>query len=131
MTIQNTTGSSSDESKAEEGNLTVDGIWGQATTKRLQEISGTVRDGAVSNQYAVYKNANPGLAAGWDWKEKPSKPGSALIKAVQQMVGVNQDGFIGPVTIKAMQKYWNTVQDGIVSKPSILVKAIQTWANNR
>jgi len=131
VSLQNTTGSNTGGSKTEAGELTVDGLWGQATTKRLQEILGTVRDGVVSNQYLAYKSANPGLAAGWDWQEKPSKTGSALMKSIQKMVGAKQDGYIGPATIKAMQKYWNTVHDGTVSKPSMLVKAIQIWINSR
>jgi len=111
--------------------LTVDGVWGKATTKRLQKILGTTQDSIVSNQYAAYKKSNPGLAAGWDWNEKPFQTGSPLIKVIQKTVGTAQDGFIGPVTIKAMQKHWGTVQDGVVSKPSALVIAIQNWANRR
>jgi len=85
----------------------------------------------VSNQYSSYKKSNPGLVAGWDWKDKPSKTGSALIKSIQKLVGVTQDGHIGPATIKAMQKYWRTVQEGKISKPSALVKAIQAWCNSK
>jgi N-acetylmuramoyl-L-alanine amidase len=35
------------------------------------------------------------------------------------------DGYMGVQTIKALQKYFGTPIDGIISKPSLLVKAIQ------
>lgn len=109
--------------------LTVDGEWGPATTRRMQQVLGTIVDGLVSNQYATYKANNPGLlSSSWQWKSKPGS-GSPMVKALQKLVGASQDGYIGPNTIKAMQKYFGTVQDGCVSKPSALVKAVQTWLN--
>lgn len=114
--------------------LAVDGQWGSATTKRLQTIFGTTVDGTVSNQDAKYKSVNPGLVGGWDWKTKPNGKGSALIKAMQKWAGMttaNQDGEIGPVTIKAFQKKLGTTVDGKVSNPSLMVKALQKWANEQ
>lgn len=108
--------------------LTVDGKWGTATTKRLQEIFGTVQDGKVSNQWSKYKQ--DGCYTGWEWKTSPTGS-SALIKAIQRKVGATVDGWIGTNTIKAMQKYWGTVQDGKISEVSSLVKAIQRWANSQ
>lgn len=116
------------------GALTVDGIWGQTTTKRLQQIFGTTVDGQVSNQYAKYKSKNPGLTSGWDWDSKPNGKGSQLIKVMQAWAGMTAadcDGQIGPKTIKAFQKKLGTTQDGAVSKPSKMVKALQTWANSQ
>ena len=114
--------------------LAVDGKWGKATTKRLQQIFGTTVDGVVSNQHACYKANNPGLVAGWDWEDKPNGKGSQLIKAMQKWAGMpakEQDGEIGAKTIKAFQKKLGTVVDGKVSKPSAMVKALQKWANNQ
>ena len=54
-----------------------------------------------------------------------------MVKALQKLVSATQDGYIGSNTIKAMQKYFGTVQDGKVSYPSLLVKAIQTWLNSK
>ncbi len=110
--------------------LKVDGLWGTATTKRLQQIFGVPQDGIISNQYASEKTRNPGLAgqSGWDWKTKPIG-GSLLIRTIQQKVGVTQDGWIGKNTITAMQKWLGTTQDGIISKPSQMVKALQAWCN--
>lgn len=35
------------------------------------------------------------------------------------------DGYLGPETIKALQKYFGTPQDGIISKPSMMVRKLQ------
>ena len=114
--------------------LTVDGLWGASTTKRLQEIFGTTVDGKVSNQLAKYQYSNPGLKSGWEWLDKPNVKGSQLIKAMQKWAGMAtnaQDGLIGPTTIKAFQKKLGTYVDGKVSNPSAMVKALQKWANNQ
>lgn len=114
--------------------LVVDGKWGKATTTRLQQIFGTPVDGEVSNQWRAYKASNPGLMDGWEWKIKPNRKGSALIMAMQKWAGIpigERDGEIGPKTIKAFQKKLGTVQDGKVSKPSQMVKALQKWANEQ
>lgn len=114
--------------------LTVDGKWGKATTLRLQQIFGTTADGVISNQWSKYKASNPGLRDGWDWKLKPNGKGSALIMAMQKWAGMpvdERDGEIGPKTIKAFQKKLGTTQDGKISNPSQMVKALQTWANKQ
>lgn len=114
--------------------LVVDGKWGMDTTRRLQEIFGTPVDGIVSNQYIAYKPKNPGLVAGWDWKKKPNKNGSPLIKAMQGWAGATGkqvDGFWGNVTAAAIQAKLGTTVDGYVSNPSEMVKALQRWANNQ
>lgn len=120
------------ETEQEKEELTVDGKWGKDTTERLQEIFGTPKDGIVSNQHASYKDENPGLTSGWDWDEKPNGKGSSLIEAMQEWAGMpeeERDGEIGPKTIKAFQKKLGTTQDGKVSNPSAMVKALQKWAN--
>lgn len=110
--------------------IDVDGEWGQETTRKAQEVFGTPIDGIVSNQYSTYKNKNKGLLAStFDWKEQPSKNGSVLIGAIQERIGVKKDGFIGPDTIKGMQKWLGTTVDGYVSNPSEMVRAFQKWLN--
>lgn len=114
--------------------LAVTGVWDTATTRRLQQIFGTTVDGVVSNQWAKYKGDNPGLTTGWEWLQKPNGKGSSLIKAMQKWAGVSifsRDGEIGPKTIKAFQKKLGTTQDGYVSNPSQMVKALQRWANEQ
>lgn len=119
--------------------LTINGVWDKTLTKRLQEIfkakgySITV-DGEISNQWACYKSKNPGLTTGWGWKDKPNGKGSMLIKAMQKWAGMKDsacDGEIGDSTIRAFQKKLGTTQDGCVSNPSSMVKALQTWANKQ
>ena len=117
--------------------LTVNGIWDKTLTKRLQEIFKAkghpiTVDGIVSNQWASYKSKNKGLTTGWDWDIKPNGKGSQLLKAMQRWAGMTEndiDGEIGNKTILAFQKKLGTVQDGYVSKPSSMVKALQKWAN--
>lgn len=125
----------SNDAPVENDKLDVDGYWGRKTTTRLQQIFGTTVDGEVSNQWACYKEKNPGLGSGWEWKEKPNGKGSQLIKAMQKNAGMatkERDGEIGPKTIKAFQKWLGcSIVDGYVSAPSNLVKAIQRWANSR
>ena len=128
------TGTGDTAEPAKPAELEVDGLWGMGTTKRLQQIFGTPVDGVVSNQWAAYKEGNPGLVSGWDWKKKPNGKGSALIKAMQKWAGMaanKRDGEIGPETIKAIQKKLGTPVDGKVSEPSQMVKALQKWANNQ
>jgi len=125
------TSSSTSTSTSSSGKLDVDGEWGTATTRRMQQVLGTAVDGIVSNQYSAYKASNPGLlSSSWQWVSKPSS-GSPMVKALQKLVSATQDGYIGTNTIKAMQKYFGTVQDGKVSNPSLLVKAIQKWLNSK
>lgn len=112
--------------------LEVTGIWDEATTRRAQEVFGTPVDGIVSNQDIDYKDDNPGLFdSTFEWEKTPGKNGSSLIKAIQRKVGVNDDGFIGPKTIRAMQKWLGTPIDGCVSNPSTMVKAFQKWLNEQ
>lgn len=112
--------------------LVVDGLWGPATTRRAQEVFGTPKDGIVSNQYLAYRINNPGLLdSSFEWEQVPRREGSALIKAIQKKIGVRQDGFIGPQTIKAMQSWLGTPVDGRVDNPSAMVKAFQRWLNEQ
>lgn len=133
-TTSSSTSAITGSTTAKVGKLTVDGQWGRTTTRKLQQIFGTPVDGIVSNQYAIYKDENPGLLEGWDWQTKPNGRGSALIKAMQKWAGMparQQDGEWGPNTCRAIQKKLGTFQDGIVSRPSQMVKALQKWANSQ
>ena len=120
------------DSKPDSNKIEVDGVWGKGTTKKAQQVFGTMVDGVVSNQYAAYKSGNPGLLSStFEWKTSPNSYGSDLIRAIQKKVGVTQDGYIGTKTIKAMQKWLGTIQDGCVSNPSDMVKAFQKWLNKQ
>lgn len=85
--------------------LVVDGDWSIKTTKATQKILGTVQDGIVSGQARSCKKYLE--AANSDsWKFVfYSVHGSLMVKAIQKLVGVKQDGKIGKVTVKAMQVF--------------------------
>ena len=109
-----------------------DGYWGVDTTKKAQEVFGTIVDGKVSNQYVYYKSSNPGLlSTTFQWVQNPNKNGSPLIKALQKWCGATIDGFIGPNFITCMQRKLGTPIDGKVSSPSAMVKAFQHWLNQQ
>lgn len=123
-----------DGEETKKDKLPVTGVWDAVTTTRLQEIFGTTVDGEISNQFAKYKDDNPGLTGGWEWHKKPNGKGSSLIKAMQKWAGMSifsRDGEIGPNTIKAFQRKLGTTVDGKVSNPSQMVKALQRWANEQ
>lgn len=120
--------------KSAKKTIAIDGKWGKETTIRLQEIFGTTVDGKISNQWSKYKNKNPGLTGGWDWKLIPNGKGSQLIRKLQEKAGMPKkdcDGEIGNKTIKALQRWLGTKEDGYVSYPSNMVKALQRWANEQ
>lgn len=119
--------SGSVEQPSASGDIDVDGYWGRNTTKKLQKHFGLYVDGIISSQYAVYENSNPGLVGGWDWVSSPK--GSPTIRAIQKVVGVEQDGIIGPLTIKAMQRHFGTPVDGEIWGPSAMVKKMQAALN--
>lgn len=117
-------------SKPNKHKIDEDGKWGTDTTKKAQEVFGTTVDGIVTDQYACYKSSNPGLIS-FEWLNNPSNYGSEVIRAIQKKVGANVDGHIGPETIKKMQKYFGTIQDGCVSNPSDMVRTFQRWLNKQ
>ncbi|MEX5141826.1 N-acetylmuramoyl-L-alanine amidase [Escherichia coli] len=118
-------GSASSTAKLSYSQLTVDGKFGAATAKRLQQYFGTTQDGVISHQYKQKYNQYV-YAAQFDSTLK----GSNVIKALQKLLGVTQDGLLGQATIKALQKRLGTTQDGIISPVSNVVKALQKALNN-
>ncbi|WP_153465156.1 N-acetylmuramoyl-L-alanine amidase family protein [Sediminibacillus terrae] len=104
--------------------LKVDGVWGKQTTRVLQEVLGTVVDGVISNQLhnSVTKMIVSGITFG--------KGGSMVIKALQKLIGANADGYLGPNTVRKLQQYLGTPIDGIISDPSMMVRALQRKLNS-
>jgi|GEM_PF-3475355 len=94
--------------------LKVDGVWGEGTTRRLQEVLGTTKDGVVSSQSRTWKKANTALASGWEWVADAD--GSKVIKALQRKLGVKADGVFGEKTIRALQKRMGTPVDGVLTR---------------
>ena len=50
---------------------------------------------------------------------------------MQRWAGVTEDGYIGPQTIRALQKKLGTPVDGVISYPSAMVRALQEWCNRQ
>ena len=96
--------------------ISVDGVWGPELTKRLQESFKTGVDGVISDQPTANKEYCAGTERGG---------------AMQRWAGVTADGYIGPQTIRAMQKKLGTMVDGVISNPSAMVKALQEWCNRQ
>lgn len=124
--------SESAPSKPLGGKLAVDGYWGEATTRALQEHFGTPVDGIVSSQDPYWEPRNPGLGTGWEWGA--GVDGSQLIIAMQKALRVKPDGLIGPDTINALIKRYMgasgaTELDGKLDGPSVTIKAMQEALN--
>ncbi len=111
--------------------ISVDGMWGTATTKRLQKYLGTTQDGVISHQYKQKYNQNI-YSAQFD----KTLIGSNVIKAMQKRLKAkgfysgDLDGLCGQSTVKALQKAFGTTQDGVISPVSNMVSAMQKALNN-
>lgn len=110
------------------GVLTLDGLWGKSTTKRLQQALGTPVDGIVSSQPIVWKAPNPGLTTGWDW-ESGKANGSRMISEFQGHLGVGRDGKFGENSIRAFQRRMGTTVDGEIWRKSAAVIELQRRLN--
>lgn len=121
------TSPSSSTGSSSSGKVAVDGWWGVNTTKALQNIFDTgYHDGIVSNQDPAQKKYLLRADSGsWDFKGQGN--GSDLIGAMQRHVGVKDDGFMGPKTIKAWQKFLGVTVDGYMGVNT--VSALQRWVN--
>ena len=121
------------------GKLIVDGIWGRATTLRLQElVDAPYKDGVISRQNSDHRSKLKGCDTGWEWVAGGELPGSQTIKLLQKAWGMpksKQDGFMGPETANYAIAYYMkhgsgaTLKDGKLDCPSLTIKAIQRRAN--
>lgn len=109
------------------GGLAVDGWWGEATTRRLQEVLGTPVDGEVWGQWTGRRSVLKAATTGWRWSGNPS--GSAVIRALQARLGVEADGIMGPTTINALEAHYGYPADGHLDGPSNTVKRMQAALN--
>jgi lysozyme family protein len=66
------------------------------------------------------------------WETDPQARGSQVIAALQarlRMPARKRDGMIGPATIRALQRYLGTPADGVLSRESKAIKALQRRLN--
>lgn len=123
-----------DSDAQEDGKIDVDGRWGRATTKRLQEVLGApYKDGEVSRQNPAHKSKMPACTSGWEWGLGDGS-GSQTIKLVQARVGATQDGIMGPGTVNALIRHYQSetgaIADGRLDAASPTVKAMQRHLNS-
>lgn len=109
--------------------ITVDGLWGAATTRRAQQLAGLVADGEVWGQWTGNRAKLPGCTTGWKWVTNPQ--GSPLIRWMQaNVLGIKADGIAGPEFANAMiRRYGNGIQDGRLDAPSTAIKGFQNSLN--
>lgn len=120
--------SSSTPTPSKSNKISVDGVWGKATTKAAQTVFKTPVDGIVSKQIAKYKKYMSACSSSsWQFLDSNYKGGSQLIKAIQKWVGVAQDGLCGQTTIKYLQKKLGVTADGYMGKQT--VTAFQKYLN--
>ncbi len=114
------------ENRPQQNILVLDGSFGPATAKRLQEYLGcAVRDGVISHQWRSVHNENI-YAAQFD----STQIGSDVVSALQKKIGVTADRLFGPNTVRAFQRYLGTTQDGVISPRSDAVRELQRRLNN-
>lgn len=102
--------------------LDVDGVGGPLTVTRMQEFLGTEKDGVISGQNKDMAKYYPALES-----VIFDDTTSTCIKALQWLVGVYEDGVLGPDTTKAWQKFLGVEIDGIFGPVSM--KAWQKYLN--
>lgn len=104
-----------------------DGSWGMDTTRWTQRLLGTTVDGIVSNQPHSNKKYLPNAYTGsWKFKVLGYKGGSAMVKALQKLIGVTPDGYFGKASVTALQTYlkkqglYTGTIDGVMGKATVV-----------
>lgn len=106
-------------------NLKVDGYIGKNVVRALQIYFNTAVDGEIWGQH---KNSITTQIAS-DAIKFNSLEGSPVIRELQKLLGVKQDGLFGEATLRALQKRMGTPVDGKLSRPSTMVKELQMRLN--
>lgn len=111
------------ENQTQQRVLAIDGSWGPASTRRLQEVLGcAIRDGIISGQTRNRANQNiPSVEFGTG--------GSNVIRALQKLLNRPQTGNFDEADCRALQQRMGTLQDGEISQVSDCVKAMQRRLN--
>lgn len=111
--------------QAHPAKLVPDGVLGPASTRAFQWVAGTPQDGRVSSQ----PYANRQYLPNWTTIDYTTRPGgSALAIAIQGWVKTTKDGYIGPDTIRGIQRSVGGVEaDGYLGPAT--ARAIQAWLN--
>ena len=121
--------------KSKKDLLEINGIWDKKTTIKTQEVFKTPADGIISKQNLIYKPYLQAISTdSWQFYQC-NATGSMLIREIQKLIGVYQDGICGKNTIKALQTFLNKngfnagSVDGYMGKNT--VKAWQKYINSK
>ena len=121
------------------GGITVDGLWGTATTTLAQILAGSYVDGIVSGQNPKQKTYLAGCTTDWEWVEPDGRTGgSALIKKCQTALKNagkyygDVDGIAGQQFASAMIRYFAVadVDDKKLDAGGVTLQAFQKMLNN-
>lgn len=122
--LKNTRINSPHENIGQQRMLAIDGSWGPATTRRLQEVLNcSIKDGIISGQ--IKNRANQSIPS-----VQFGHGGSNMIRALQSTLKIALDGNFGSATCLALQRKMGTIQDGIISPESDCVKVMQRRLND-
>lgn len=118
-------GGTTKKSKNKKIKLDVDGKFGPASIKRMQQFFGVSQTGKIAGQYEADKKYMKGIQQDCiTW----TKSGSSVIKKLQKWVGSSQDGYLGKNTIKGLQRKLGAEVDGSWGPGTS--KAFQRYLNN-
>lgn len=120
--------STNPKNNRDEGTLEVDGIGGWNTIIDLQHVLGTVEDGVISGQKSEDHDYHWGMS-----NVEYDSGGSVLVKAIQQKIGANVDGYWGMETSRKLQELlvkWGYNIDVDAYFGSESVKALQKSLND-
>lgn len=106
--------------------LKIDGSFGPATTRRLQQVLGTQVTGAIGGQQRTAITTNIASV-------QFGSGGSMVVREMQRRLGLPQNqqgGLFGPLTLRALQRRMGTPETGAISRTnSAVVKELQRRLN--
>lgn len=115
--------------KTDINKIEVDGSWGKDTTMRTQQFLKVPIDSIISNQpisNRIYLGAVH--SSSWEFKAKGYAQGSVAVREIQNMLGVEADGWFGEKTVIACQRFLKKqkLYDGEVDG-SMGIKTVKGW----
>lgn len=109
--------------------ITQDGSLDARTISALQKHLGTKIDGVISEPSLMVKELQRRLNLGNLNLKVAVKPAEPVV-TVPEYERLLEDGKFGEATIKRLQQYLGTIQDGKISDPSNMVRELQKRLNN-
>ncbi|MEA5003641.1 MAG: N-acetylmuramoyl-L-alanine amidase [Eubacterium aggregans] len=107
------------------GKIEEDGKWGSDTTSKAQNKFGTPVDGVISGQL---ESCREYICEDYGTFEWDNGDGSPFISALQRLIGANDDGWFGFESAVKLQTFLKVPADGYIGPVSVL--AFQKWLNS-